>query len=177
MRRRREHELLKYRSRHGLLDIDRIDIMLFKQQFRFEKGNVDDLVRALCMPERIVSAQRVVVPGRDALCLALRRLAYPNRWCDLQPIFGLHLSVMSSVASQVISHITCAPLPNCWAFIDGRARPICRPKRNQRAYFSGHKRVHCVKYKSLMCPNGIVCQLDGAYPKRRHDAGWPPMHT
>ncbi|XP_077500916.1 uncharacterized protein LOC144111478 isoform X2 [Amblyomma americanum] len=64
-----------------------------------------------------------------------------------------------------------APLPNCWAFIDGTARPICRPKRNQRAYFSGHKRVHCVKYQSLMCPNGIVCQLDGAYPGRRHDAG------
>ncbi|XP_077500915.1 uncharacterized protein LOC144111478 isoform X1 [Amblyomma americanum] len=202
IRRRREHELLKYRSRHGLLDIDRIDSTLFKQQFRFEKEDVDDLVRALCMPERIVNAQRVVVPGRDALCLALRRLAYPNRWCDLQRIFGLHPSVMSSVASQVICHIaktfrhlltdcnnhlclttTClqefadavkskgAPLPNCWAFIDGTARPICRPKRNQRAYFSGHKRVHCVKYQSLMCPNGIVCQLDGAYPGRRHDAG------
>ncbi|XP_075526500.1 uncharacterized protein LOC142558232 [Dermacentor variabilis] len=64
-----------------------------------------------------------------------------------------------------------AALTNCWAFIDGTARPICRPKRNQRDYFSGHKRMHMLKYQSVMCPNGIVCQLDGPYPGRRHDAG------
>nr|XP_054925854.1 uncharacterized protein LOC126529591 [Dermacentor andersoni] len=64
-----------------------------------------------------------------------------------------------------------AALTNCWALIDGMARPICRPKRNQRDYFSGHKRIHVVKYQSVMCPNGIVWQLDGLYPGKRHDAG------
>lgn len=63
-----------------------------------------------------------------------------------------------------------SPLPNCWAFIDRTARPICRPKRNQKLCFSGHKRMHMVKYQSLMCPNGIVCQLDGHYPGSWHDA-------
>ncbi|KAH8023040.1 hypothetical protein MRX96_053161 [Rhipicephalus microplus] len=28
-----------------------------------------------------------------------------------------------------------------------------------------------LKYQSLMCPNGLICQLDGPYPGRRHDAG------
>ncbi|CAN7991588.1 unnamed protein product [Ixodes pacificus] len=154
------------------------------------------------MPEFVTSSQDVIVPGREALCLTLRRLAYPNRWCDLEPVFGRHASVMSSVTSQVLQNISqtfghlltnCnnhewltparmlefasavhnkgGPLPNCWGFIDGTARPICRPKRNQKAYFSGHKRMHVVKYQSIMCPNGIVCQLDGPYPGRRHDAG------
>lgn len=37
MRCSRESELLRYRSRHGLLDIGNVEATLFKQQFRFEK--------------------------------------------------------------------------------------------------------------------------------------------
>jgi hypothetical protein len=47
------------------------------------------------------------------------------------------------------------PVRNCWGFIDGRARAICRPSINQEKYFSGHKRHHCVKYQSVLCPDGI----------------------
>lgn len=64
-----------------------------------------------------------------------------------------------------------APLHNCWGFIDGTARPICRPSIGQEQYFSGHKRTHCVKYQSVLCPDGIIVSLFGAYPGRRHDAG------
>ena len=35
---------------------------------------------------------------------------------------------------------------NCWGFIDGTPRPICRPTVDQENYYSGHKRFHCVKY-------------------------------
>ncbi|CAN7978213.1 unnamed protein product [Ixodes persulcatus] len=68
-------------------------------------------------------------------------------------------------------HCKGAPLTNCWAFIDGTARPICRPSEDQRQFFSGHKRVHALKYQALMCPNGLICELDGPYPGNRHDAG------
>lgn len=60
---------------------------------------------------------------------------------------------------------------NIWAFIDGTVRPICRPSVGQRAYYSGYKKVHCVKYQSLLCPDGIIVSLKGAYPGHRHDAG------
>ena len=40
-----------------------------------------------------------------------------------------------------------SPLRDCWGFIDGTARPICRPIRNQKIMFSGHKRTHCVKFQ------------------------------
>ncbi|XP_077536025.1 uncharacterized protein LOC144148351 [Haemaphysalis longicornis] len=185
-------------STSRLLDINRIERSLFEQQFRFQKDDIDGLVEALLIPEVVMSAHKVTAPGRDARCLALRRLAYPNKWCHLQGIFGLHYSVISSVTSKLLKPIVgtfghllndCnhhtwlspgalanavqrkgAPLTNCWAFNDGTDRPICRPKRNQKAYFLGHKQVHCLKYQSLMCPNGIICQLDGPYPGRRHDA-------
>ncbi|XP_070387683.1 uncharacterized protein [Dermacentor albipictus] len=72
--------------------------------------------------------------------------------------------------SQAV-HSKGAPLDNCWGFIDGTARAICRPSTNQKMFFSGHKRTHAVKYQSIMCPNGIICQLNGPYFGSRHDAG------
>lgn len=60
---------------------------------------------------------------------------------------------------------------NCWAFIDGTIRPICRPSLQQENYYSGHKRVHCVKYPSVLCPDGLIINLSAAYPGRRYDAG------
>ncbi|KAL3207797.1 hypothetical protein MRX96_039509 [Rhipicephalus microplus] len=51
------------------------------------------------------SAQGVVVLGEEALLMTLRRLAYPNRWCDLEPLFGRATCTMSSVVSQVMGHV------------------------------------------------------------------------
>uniref|UniRef100_A0A6P7G8T6 Uncharacterized protein LOC114339170 n=1 Tax=Diabrotica virgifera virgifera TaxID=50390 RepID=A0A6P7G8T6_DIAVI len=62
-------------------------------------------------------------------------------------------------------------IPNCWRFIDGTVRPICRPSVQQEQYYSGHKRVHCVKYQSVLCPDGLIVNLKGAFCGRRHDAG------
>ncbi|KAL1417693.1 hypothetical protein MTO96_026597 [Rhipicephalus appendiculatus] len=89
LRHKSERDLFRYWSRCGLLDIERIDVELFKLQFRFEKEDFGELASALLVPEAVVSAQNVTVPGRTALCLTLRRLAYRNRWCDLENIFGI----------------------------------------------------------------------------------------
>ncbi|XP_031338915.1 uncharacterized protein LOC116167616 [Photinus pyralis] len=62
-------------------------------------------------------------------------------------------------------------IPNCWGFIDGTTRSICRPTLDQEQYYSGHKRYHCLKYQSVLCPDGIIVSLKGGYPGRRHDAG------
>lgn len=64
-----------------------------------------------------------------------------------------------------------AAIPNCWAFIDGTAREMCRPGIDQEEYYSGHKRSHCLKYQSVLTPDGIIINLMGPWPGRRHDAG------
>ncbi|KAM7308475.1 tigger transposable element-derived protein 6 [Ixodes scapularis] len=56
----------------------------FQRQFRFEKSDFPTLVRALDMPESMTSSQGVRISAREALCMYLRRLAYPNRSYDLQ---------------------------------------------------------------------------------------------
>lgn len=57
MRRSREAELVRYRSQHGLLDIDGMDSSTFKLMFRFHKNDFDDLCSALLVPQEITTAQ------------------------------------------------------------------------------------------------------------------------
>lgn len=211
-----------YTSQYGLLDIASIRRVKFVELFRFRRDDIDELRTLLRVPDEVMSAQRVRVSGMEALCMTLRRLAYPNRLCELEMQFGRHGTVVSSVVNKVLAHIeyyfahllsdmtshqwmnpsrlqefaevrihcVCArrgllingrlfqavhargaPLGSCWGFIDGTARRICRPTVDQQEYFSGHKRCHVVKYQAVMCANGMICQLNGPYKGRRHDAG------
>jgi hypothetical protein len=54
-------------------------------------------------------------------------------------------------------------------FVDGTVRPICRPTTGQEYVYSGHKRLHGLKFQSVMTPCGIIMDLAGAYPGCRHD--------
>ena len=56
-----------------------------------------------------------------------------------------------------------APLQNCFGFIDGTVREIARPKFNQRVMYNGHKRVHGIKFQSVVTPNGITANLCGPF--------------
>ncbi|KAH7945601.1 hypothetical protein HPB49_013290 [Dermacentor silvarum] len=94
-----------YVSRHGLLNIAEMPSDVFRRHFRFEKADFSVLQRALRIPDLVTSAQGVHVRGLEALCICLKRLAYPNRLCDLQHFFGLHYSVISSISNKVLDHI------------------------------------------------------------------------
>ena len=58
-----------------------------------------------------------------------------------------------------------AALNNCFGFIDGTVRPICRPTEKQCIVYNGHKRVHSLKFQSVALPNGIVGNLYGPVGK------------
>ena len=48
--------------------------------------------------------------------------------------------------------------------------PICRPGRNQRVVYNGHKRVHALKVQSVVAPNGLIAYLYGPVEGIRHDS-------
>ena len=54
-----------------------------------------------------------------------------------------------------------AALENCFGFVDGTVRPICRPKENQRVVYNGHKRVHSLKFQSVTLPSGLIANMYG----------------
>ena len=53
------------------------------------------------------------------------------------------------------THMKVAPLRNCIGFVDETVRPICRHTRNQRVCYNGHKRIHALKFQSVVVHNGL----------------------
>ena len=71
--------------------------------------------------------------------------------------------------AQTIHNIG-APLSNCWGFVDGTVRQICRPGEMQRTVYNGHTRVHAVKFQAIATPNGLVANLYGPVEGRCHES-------
>ncbi|KAH9384022.1 hypothetical protein HPB48_026005 [Haemaphysalis longicornis] len=92
-------------SMRSLLNIDAFDSGVFRTYFRFEKDDIPRLQRALCIPKVLTTPQRVSVPGDEALCIALRGLAYPHRLCDLEHLFARRSSTISPLTNEVLKHI------------------------------------------------------------------------
>lgn len=72
--------------------------MLF---YRFQKIDFLRLVDGLQIPDYYVCKQRTVCPGQEALLILLRRLTYPNRWCDLIHMFGRQEPELSMIFNEV----------------------------------------------------------------------------
>jgi hypothetical protein len=167
---------------------------------RFNKDDLLLLLNTLAIPQVIITENRLRVLGLDALCIFLRRFAYPNRLFDLISIFGRPRDELSRIITYIMDHIFAtfhhlldsfdyerltpeelqlfadaifkkgAVLHDIWGFIDGTIRSITRPIRHQRQVYNGHKRVHAIKFQSVMTPDGIISHLTGPWIGRRHDS-------
>ena len=139
------------------------------------------------------------IDGIEGLCIYLKRFAYPCRYSDMISRFGRLVQEMCLASNWVMNHIyenhswrlrsfnqpwlspAClerfcntirnagAPLDNCWGFIDGTVISVCRPEEFQRILYNGHKRVHAIKYQSVIAPNGLIANLFGPIEGKRHD--------
>ena len=171
--------------------------------FRFYPTDIHKLCELLQLPEQIVVVNRCTSTRLDAMCMVLRRFAYPNRLCDLERLFSRPTSTLSMIINKTIGliwtshrhrltslnvpwlqpaqlqeyadvvHAKGEPLTNCFGFIDGTVRPICRPTRHQRVCYNGHKRVHALKFQSVVTPNGLIANLYGPMEGRRHGTTVP----
>ena len=160
-------------------------------EFRVKKSDLEILADALHIPDSFTCDQRSVVTGMEGLCILLRRLAYPCRYSHIIPRFGLPVPVLSMVCNDVLDFIydahshritqwnptflspadlqiysdavaaKGAALQNCFGFIDGTVRPICRPGEQQRILCNGHKRLHGLKFQAVALPNGLIGHFYG----------------
>ena len=176
-------------------DLDCIAEAECKAEFRVEKNDLEDLAEVLQIPETFVCSQRSVCSGIEGLCIALKRLAYPCRCSDMIYRFAKPVPVLSMITNTVIDYIydthghritewndmlldpvmleeyanviniEGSPLENCFGFIDGTVRPICRPGIHQRVVYNGHKRVHALKFQSVALPSGIIANMYGPVGK------------
>ena len=177
------------------LDLNDINDSECLAEFRVKKRDLQILAEALQIPDSVACYQRSVVSGMEGLCILLRRLAYPCRYSDIIPRFGLPVPVLGMVCKDVLDFIydthghritqwnptvlspvdlqiysdavaaKGAALHDCFGFIDGTVRPICRPGEQQRILYNGHKRLHSLKFQAVALPNGLIGNLYGPVGK------------
>ena len=141
------------------------------------------------LPDTFRCPNGVLVKAVEASCIGLKRFTYTCRYADVvqrcgRPVPQLCMIVnlmadylfnrygdflhnrnqawLSPQSFQMYAdaiHIRGAALDNCWGFIDGTVRPICRPKDNQRMVYNGDKRVHALKFQSIVILNGLLVNL------------------
>lgn len=168
-------------------------------RFRFQREEIYMIVVALRLPDIFILDNGSKVHCVEAICISLRRLAYPCRLFDLIDIFGRSQSMLSRIFNATLRFIFVrwrhlliwdpvrltpetleeyhaairaqgAPCQTSFAFIDGTVRAVCRPTEQQEDVYNGHKRVHAMKYQSVAGPSGIIEHLSGPYLGRRHDS-------
>ena len=191
--------------RYEKFTLDLMDQYECKAEFRMWRNDVYTLLETLNLPEELRCYNGAVVDSAEALCILLRRVAYPCRYGDLVQRFARPVPQLSMITNLVITelydrfghllqtmdqpwlsipnlvlfanavHDKGAALHNCWGFVDGTVRPICRPKRNQRVVYNGHKRVHAMKFQSVVAPNGLIAHFYGPVEGRRHDSAMLAM--
>lgn len=150
------------------------------------------------LPDPVICDNGTQESAKTALAMLLRRLAYPVRYCDLYQAFGWEPSRVSRITRTLASYIyrrwryllhfdtqrlspeklrsyatavhqKGAPLDVVWGFVDGTLRRTARPVRNQRILYNGWKRIHAIKFHSIVTPDGIHSHLFGPVEGRRHD--------
>jgi hypothetical protein len=64
-----------------------------------------------------------------------------------------------------------APFDCCIGFVDGTTVHICRPTGEwvQAAFYSGHKRYHCLRYQVVALPDGMIASFFGPHPGASND--------
>ena len=160
-----------------------------KAEFRFGSGEINLHFEALRILESFTCINGTVATGLEGLLIFLKRFVYPCRLGDMIPRFGRSIPELRLILSEVTEFLVNthghllrdmdqpwlrpaqlelfawaisqkgAALENCWGFVDGTVRPICRPGEHQRIMYNDHKRVHGIKFQSVVAPNGLMANL------------------
>ena len=170
-------------------------------EFRFRKHDIPKLVNVLQLPPEIRCTlyNNFKITSTEALCILLKRLAYPCRYSDMIYRFGRAVSQLSMVFNQMLDILDNhfgrllqdmnqpwfnphnlqlfadsiyrkgAALDNVWGFIDGTVKPCSRTKLFQRQLYNGHQKTHALKFQQVSAPNGLIANLFGPVEGRRHD--------
>ena len=164
------------------------------------RNNIYKVREVFNIPDQFVCYNGTSVTGIEGLCIYLKHYSYPCWFSDIIPRFGCSVLELCVKTNWLLNYVfdyhnwrlttwnepwlspnfleqycqtihnSGASLQNCWGFVDGTLVNICRPGEFQRLFFNGYKRVHAVKFQSVVTPNGLIANLFGPIKGRKHDA-------
>ncbi|CAM9645762.1 unnamed protein product, partial [Heterosigma akashiwo] len=161
--------------------------------FRFEKNHIPQLLYHLNFPPLCTLENGSRLTGEKVLLLLLFRFHYPIPLFVMSMCFNINYSIISRAVLYGTNHIysqfrtkldfdfnlvngriheyvaavtakSSGAVQNVWGFIDGTARP----SRDQREYFSGHKKQHGLRYQMITTADGMIVHMWGPIGGR-----WP----
>ena len=169
--------------------------------FRFSKEDIRTLVVELEIPPVLRTVTRGVSTNIEAFCILLWRLAHPNKWEYALPLFGgKSVSHYSQIIHMLLPYLSDrwghllrwpayyrtaenlrffadqvqakgCPLPFCVGFVDATMRALARPSLWQQVFYSGHKKIHCMKYLDIITADGMIIFQWGP-AEGRHSDQW-----
>ncbi|PFX16387.1 hypothetical protein AWC38_SpisGene19327 [Stylophora pistillata] len=86
-------------------DLDELCDDECKAEFRFLKSDIYVLKDVLQVPDEVVCYKRLVVDGIEALCVLLKRFAYPIRYSDMCPRFARPVPQFSIITTTMMDII------------------------------------------------------------------------
>jgi hypothetical protein len=102
----------------------------------------------------------------EVACFLFRRFHAKMAKCDRERMNDDYLRTLCTVHYQKNE-----VMENIWGFIDGTVRPCCRPVRFQKTVYNGHKKVHAIKFQSIVAWDGMIAHMNGPWVGTRHDSG------
>ncbi|KAH9119074.1 hypothetical protein LEN26_011803 [Aphanomyces euteiches] len=178
-------------------NMESINNATFIDLFRFSKAEFWSMLTQFNLSSTIILPCRTRVTNVEAVLILLRRLSYPNRWIELSMQFGRSKPVLCRIFQFILSTLyekykekimfdtkimqeyAASSMTaiskrsriqlRCMGFVDGTVRPIARPTLFQRQAYNGHKRVHALKFQSIVMTNRLIVSLNGPIEGRRHD--------
>ncbi len=91
--------------RYDKFDLEQLEEDECKAEFRMKRGDVYRLVEMFGFPEQLKCYNGVVVDSVEALCVCLRRLAYPCRYGDWVSRFARPVPQLSMMFNLVIGEV------------------------------------------------------------------------
>ena len=167
--------------------------------FRFTQEEIRDLIIRFRLPDVMKTPERDRFFHYEGLCILLYRLHYPSRYSDMVKIFGRASGPLCRIANDMLDrlydnyahllgfdfvrltpallrffaqviHNKGSPYTTVFAFVDGTLRKCCRPIVFQDSLYNGWKKIHCIKFLSIVTPDGIIITLIGPWAGIAHDA-------
>ena len=116
-----------------LFDLDDFEDDECLAEFRVKKRDIPALTEALQIPDWISCNQQSKAEGTEALCILLKRFAYPCRYIDMVQRFARPVPVLSMVTNKVLDYIF--PVYShrngilwCWTHQHCKSMPKLSPK-------------------------------------------------
>jgi len=94
--------LYKTVPRLNVTTLDDDECML---RFRFTVPEVRRIIASMHLPDGIRADNGCVLDTVTAMCLLLRRLAFPNRYCDMSSEFGIEQTIICRFILTLLSII------------------------------------------------------------------------